>query len=295
MRITRSKLATGLSLVKSVAVGIVAAIMIPSAAQATYLDLTSVNEGSIVADVGGTAIFSLPGTRSTGTGLFDPFLRLRQQGNNEIEEAYNTDGRDGGQPPLDGVASIHTHSLQLQDLATIEIDGTSYYFFEMDAHEPDAGTKKYLSIDNIRIYTAPVADGGDAITETIDDLGTLRFALNEPNYTDPNLPGGEPENWVKFDASHNYSTGSGESDVFLFVPVSAFAAALPTDYIYFYNLNGVHFIAEAGTEAEATFEEWRALTGGGSTVPDGGVTVTLLGSVLCALALFRHRSKAGRN
>jgi len=237
------------------------------------IDMTAsgFTSGTIDADVGGIAIFRLADTQPTGTGIFDPFLRLQQpNGNTSIEEAYNTDGRTGGQPPLDGVASPHTHSLQMQDLATVDIDGSSYYFFELDAHEPDGQDKKYLSLDNIRIYTAPESDGGDATTETINDLGTLRFALNDPNALDPTLPSGEPDNWVKFDSSHDFSTGSGASDLFVFIPTEDFLGVNPTDYFYFYNLNGVHYLADPGTESQATFEEWSALTGGGTTVPEPG-------------------------
>jgi len=276
-------------------------VFLPNLGPAALLDLTDggpLDSGSLVADVGGTAIFSLAGdeTKPSGTGIFSPFLRLGTDGqgslnNKNIEQGYNTDGRIGGQAPLDSKESPHTHSLQLQDLCQVTLNGSSYYVFELDAHEPDASTKKLLSIDNIRIYTAPEADGGDATTLNIDSLGTLRFALNNPNFTDPNLPGGEPENWVKFDASHDYSTGSGQSDLYAYIPASAFTGALGTDYLYFYNLNGVHYKAENSTAAEGTFEEWRALCAPPVDTPDSGGTLALLGAGVAALGFYFRRSQ----
>ena len=77
------------------------------------------------------------------------------------------------------------------------------------------------------------------------------------------------------------TSGSGSSDMILYVPTALFADAASTDFLYFYTINGVHNGSDAG------FEEWRALTG--PAVPDGGSTLLLLGSALTALGFLAGR------
>jgi hypothetical protein len=66
----------------------------------------------------------------------------------------------------------------------------------------------------------------------------------------------------------------------------------PNDYLFFYNLNGAHFQADAGNAAEGGYEEWRAVVRTDS-VPDGGNTLVLLGSALLALGLVGRRCYNG--
>lgn len=297
------------------AIALVAAIVLVVRADAGILDLTdggANDSGFITGDVGGTALVELltDDTKPAGSGIFDPFLRLQQSGgdnnlvNSNVEQAYNTDGRrDPGDPidktaPLDGDNSPFNHKLQISDLSVTMRNGVAYVGFELDANEPDGNGKELLSIDNIRIYTkhadATAAGSGAATTTNIDDgsLGTLRFALNNPNVTAEG--GGEPENWIKFNSDHNYSTGSGQSDLVFWVPVAAFLAGgdlLATDYVYFYNLNGVHFASDATLAAESGYEEWRQVQGGtpvffNNPVPDGGATALLLGLGLFGVGML---------
>lgn len=275
-------------------------------AAANEVDLVANFSGSILADVGGTALFERAAEKPFGTGLIDPFLRLSSTGqtslaNTNIEQAYNTDGRlgnNGGQAPLDALSDPNfTRSLQLGDLGVVTKNGVDYYFFELDANEPDSATQRLLSIDNIRIYTAGVADGGDSITTDITTLGTLRFALNDPNVTEFDSGTSEPDNWVKISADHNFSDGSGQSDMYAYIPVTAFAGAAATDYVYFYNLNGVHYSAANldGTAAQGGFEEWRTQTGSSTRVPDGGSAIALLGMSLLGVEGIRRRLIARRS
>jgi len=89
--------------------------------------------------------------------------------------------------------------------------------------------------------------------------------------------------WIKLDASQgDRNGGQGISDMRLYVPISAFVGALATDYVWFYNLNGVQYLTDPTLGAGAGYEEWRALTkvspGTNDTpVPDGGATAALLG------------------
>jgi len=254
---------------------------------------TSVN---VTGDVGGTAIFRDYFTQPAGTGVFDPFLTLERNAagkpptsNSNIEQGYNTDGvlyMDQQRPNWNKV-------LHVGDLAPITVSGKTYYGFELDANEPGAD-KSIISIDNIRVYTS-AANNTASVQDNLSalgSLGTLRWALNDGvknadgswNVTD----------WVKLDAAQeniagsNANGGSGQSDMIVLIPTTAFGNALPSDFVWFYNLNGVHYTADGDLAAQAGYEEWRAVVKPNS-VPDGGATVALLGLGIIGLGAMRRK------
>lgn len=269
------------------------------------IDLTPAGTQSytVTGDFGGDAIVSDFFTLPAGTGVFEPFLTIERDasGGNPvgIESGYNTDGFTGLY--LDQQRPQWNDRLTLGQLAQINVNGSFYYAFELDANEPGAD-KSLLSVDNIRIYTSPTdntASVGDNQNK-LNDLGTLRWAMNDP------LKSGNLYNvdtWIKLDSAQenvdsgpNASNGgSGKSDMIIYIPVSAFAGASASDYLWFYNLNGVHFSADydpnnVNLGAEAGYEEWRAVVAT-STVPDGGSTLALLGGVFLVGGYLLRRTK----
>ena len=278
-----------------------AIVILPSiAAFATKLDLSGLaTDGSLAGAVGGTAIFSEISTHPAGTGVFDPFLTINSQGNSKTEQGYNTDGHTALY--LNQQRPEWNTLLKVSDLAKINIGGTNYYAFELDANEPsgtehsDGSSKSLLSIDNIRIYTSSTDNTGAVQSdvsklESPSPLGTLRFALNDPLKNGSNF---NITNWVKMAANtdgiadaQGHNGGSGSSDLIVYIPASDFPNL--NDYLFFYNLNGAHFQADVGGDAaEGGFEEWRAVVGVG--VPDDGATAALLGLGLVGLAGIRAR------
>jgi hypothetical protein len=277
-----------------------AIVILPSStAFATELDLSgSATSGFLTGAVGGTAIFSETSTHPAGTGVFDPFLTINSQGNSKTEQGYNTDGHTALY--LNQQRPEWNNLLKVSDLAKINIGGTNYYAFELDANEPsgterDHSPKVLLSVDNIRIYTSSTDNTGAVQSdvsklETPSPLGTLRFALNDPLKSGSNF---NITNWVKMAANtdgiadaQGHNGGSGFSDLIVYIPASDFPNL--DDYLFFYNLNGAHFQADVGGDAaEGGFEEWRAVVGVG--VPDDGATAALLGLGLVGLAGIRAR------
>lgn len=281
-----------------------AAALLISAAhlQALEYDLSGSGSDSheVTGAFGGKAIIADHFTQPTGTGVFQPFLTIdangqTSTGNKRIEQGYNTDGF--ANLYLDQHRPQWNNLLKLGDLAQIDVSGNLYYAFLLDANEPGQN-KGLISVDNIRIYTS-ANDGTSMVADDLtklDDLGTLRWAMNNPTQ---NANGSfNNDTWVKLNAlqenveagDHVSNGGSGKSDLVAYIPVTAFVGAQATDYVWFYNLNGVHYSAEKGLAAESGFEEWRAVTGPSQQVPDGGVTAVLLGlSFLGLFAVSKNR------
>ena len=291
----------GRLLTPTLAVAAVAASILPTTnALAGEVDLTAIGVDTtltVPADFGGDGLVANYHTQPAGTGVFDPFLTLERTaaGGNPagIESAYNTDGHTALY--LDQQRPEWNTTLRLSDLAVIDVNGKTYYGFELDANEPGAG-KSLLSVDNVRIYTSAIdntaAVGNDeSKLETPSPLGDLRWAMNDPlKQATYNI-----DNWIKLDSNQSdvdakSNGGSGISDMILYVPTDAFKDAGADDFVWFYNLNGVHYVADSDLAAEAGYEEWRAVIGP-NTVPDGGNTLVLFGTAIAALGVVARRRK----
>ncbi len=270
----------------------------PILALATSYDLTPVGSQSfnLLGAFGGTAVVADYWSQPTGTGVFDPFLTLdangqTSTGDNKIEQAYNADGFN--QLYLDGLRPNWNTTLRVGDLASITLNQIDYFGFILDANEP-GGAKSTISVDNIRIYTSATdntAAVGDNLS-LLDNLGALRWAMNDPT-TNPDGTFNN-DSWIELDASQeNISRGanggSGMSDMIIYIPQVAFAGAVATDYVWFYNLNGVHYEVDKDLATTAGFEEWSAVVGPQHRVPDHGGTLVLLGTALLTLGLFAGR------
>ena len=92
-------------------------------------------------------IWSSNVTQPTGTGTYQPFLRIQANTN---EEGFNTDFNSPF--PLDDKPPLNfTHSVTWGSLATINISGTDSYSFQLDANEQQDGTQSLISLDKLRI------------------------------------------------------------------------------------------------------------------------------------------------
>jgi len=259
---------------------------------------------------GGTAVFQDQWSQPTGSGVFQPFLTLDSNGqtstgDSHIEQAYNTDGTRAMYLDQLRPNALGNKTLTYGNLQKFDINGTSYVAFVLDANEPGSD-KSLISIDNIRIYSSSddktLAGIGQA---NLDDLGAKVWGMNNPlttGTTPPDLNGFNVNQWVKLDAAQDNNNGShanggsGQGDMIVYIPVQAFkdAGTLDSDYVWFYNLNGVHYTADGDLAAQAGYEEWKAWTGP-NQVPDGGNTLALLGSALTALGFVAGRRKLAIN
>lgn len=302
LKLKPHKLLISTTYMKKLPISLLAVLAATSPSLSTYAveyDLTVAGntQVSVPGDFGGTAIFSDFFTQPAGTGVFEPFLTIQRDASggtpSNLEQGYNTDGFSALY--LDQQRPQWNDYLRVGDLAVLNISGINYFAFELDANEPGAD-KSVISIDNIRVYTSSTDNTGSVQNNlnNLNNLGTLRWAMNDP------LKNGSLYNvdtWVKLDsdqenveAGPNVSNGgSGKSDMIVYIPVTAFGSALATDYVWFYNLNGVHYSADVDLGAEAGYEEWRAVVGPNTSVPDGGATLALLGISCLALGGIRRK------
>jgi PEP-CTERM motif-containing protein len=227
------------------------------------IDLTA-GQTDVLSAVDGT-IWSSNITQPTGTGVYQPFLRIQA---NPSEEGFNTDFKPF---PLDDKnPSNFTHSVQWNTLSTITIGSTDYYSFQLDANEQQNSTRSLISLDQLKIYTA-----SDPALSTLTGLTPL-YNLD-----------GTSDQTVFIDTA--LKPGSGTDDLTLYIPKSFFSGVNGTDYMYFYSQFGLSDGIDPGLASGATFEEWRA-DQAPSAVPEPA-TMVLLGGGLLGMAGLRRRKK----
>ena len=252
------------------AIGVVSIFTLSAVpAGAGTIDLINGNSGS-----SNGALYEWMNQQSVGTGVFEPFVRI--QGNGE-QQGYNTDfaTNAGGGNPWETKPGTWTHDLTVADLVTKTIDGISYYEFALDINQNKGGSdppNSYLSLNNVQIYTrsTQILDPEEDLTT----LGMLRFN---------NDVGADGDTTVNLDFVRN--PGSGAGDMLMYVPTSLFNGAADTDYVYFYS----HF-GDPNYESNDGFEEWALLEQEDvPDFPDGGTTLSLLGLAMLGVGYLRRR------
>lgn len=193
--------------------------VLTTAALADVVDLAVDTSGTVTAATGQLTTFERYNSPSTGTGVFDPFVRIQGKG---IEQGYNTDGS----PEFDTKGGKWTHSIQLSDIPVIN----GKIGFLLDINQSQGGGNRYLSLDSMKIY---LADSGN-IDSYASGMGTLVYDLGN--------------NWVKMDNTI-FNPGSGTGDIKVSMDMNP---AWSGKYLYLYSEFGQHFSSNSG------FEEWSA-------------------------------------
>ena len=154
---------------------------------------------------------------STGTGNFEPFVRIQA---NDTEKGYNTDGT----VEFDTKGGKWTHSIKLGDIPVI----AGSFEFLLDIDQNQGQDNELLSLDGIEIYLA-----ASAILDSYPALGVKVYDLGA--------------NWVKMDNTL-FKPGSGTGDVRMLIPDNQ--GWDKSKYLYFYSEFGSNNNSNDG------FEEW---------------------------------------
>lgn len=239
------------------------AILTPMAAKAiTINDLTSGGSATI-----NGAVFTTTDNASTGTGLIQSFVRVQDNG---VADGYNATAR-----PVMGDVNTSpqfTHDIQLSSVPLVVRGGVSYYEFLLDINQQN--NNPLLSLDKVDIYTRATA---------LSAAGTLAALTSgaAPVYSLDGAPSGDNEILLNY----SLNSGSGSGDLFAYIPQSVFGST--SDYVYLYSMFG----NKGGNyEENDGFEEWAVRTPTTTTqVPDGGMTVALLGAGILGLGAMRRK------
>jgi hypothetical protein len=242
-------------------------VVLAGIASASTIDLTTTGASGTV----NGAYFFQGSIQTTGTGVVQPFVRIQ---NNGTEQGYNTDGTP---LPWDVKAGSFESTLPRTSLQVATYGGNQYYQFALDINESQGRTNPLLSLDDLRIYTGNIADPtGTPPAFMVNSLP--RWSLDVFGNNGTILT----NNMIKLDAG--LSNGSGSSDMFALIPVSAFSGDSNT-YLYLYSKFGVNNSSDGG------FEEWWAITAPPEQVPEPG-SLLLLGSGLVTAGGFLRRKLA---
>jgi hypothetical protein len=286
------------------------AVGLAGTAGATVVDLMTLNSSGTL----NGGIFVQGGTQPAGTGVFGTFLKYQPGGKQADVQGYNTDAR-----PLqydEQNAAPHTHSLELSDVPLYNCDasfipgcvaGEQYRGFKLDINAK--ASDPLVSLDRVVIYDRSAGNllGGHA-TEGTQLGGTTLFT----GATDTLVYDSGASNRVDLDYLLE-SSGSGKSDMFLYVPDTLFTGG---SFVYLYSEFGIFEKKKTAAKIETPctagptpclgpqddtsgFEEWAVgaptgiVRGGGGGASGGSVpepaSILLFGSALLGLAAWGRK------
>jgi len=249
----------------SAAVAVTAALASPAHAKFILDVRTAGSSATGTAAIGGGFMVTQAMIQPSGTGVFDPFLRIQQKEFDDQERGYNTN--DG--TPLDvhppAGAGNHTHALQLGDIPVVTIGGVQFREFILDVDQVANGA---ISLNQIQLFQSAAPIGAknsdfslidaDGTHDAVISFGSLTpvFQMNLRQNNGTSLA---TNNEIWADSGH----GNGTADMFLYVRDSVFANT-PDSYITMFNQFGTAYtfdhrtiVATNGTfAANSSFEEW---------------------------------------
>lgn len=180
---------------------------------------------------------------STGTGNFEPFVRVQGNG---VESGYNTDGAIEFQTK----SGKWTHSLLFDDVPLVNVGGTWYREFLLDIDQ-NGGPGRYLSLDQLIISLESEPDlTGYPGTNYVNFGGPVAYSLDDAL-----------ENSAIVMDARLFGPGSGSGDLSVRILDASFAPDATNKYVYLYSVFGMQTTVDVDGNpfsgvANDGFEEW---------------------------------------
>jgi uncharacterized repeat protein (TIGR01451 family) len=181
-------------------------------------------DGAIVDYIGSSA-----NNQSSGTGLFDPFVRLQ---GSPSEQGFNTNAA----VTLDAKTGTWTHAILVSAIPVITIGGVRYWELFNDINETNS--TKPISLNKVEIYFAP-GPGGANITGY---PGFAGFSANQ-------VYGFSGQILI-----NDVNSGSGRGDLRYLVPLTNIPTPAAGTYFVLYSQWGT---TSTTYSSEGGFEEWK--------------------------------------
>jgi uncharacterized repeat protein (TIGR01451 family) len=199
------------------------------------------DHSSGLVDIGNASveyIGSSADNQASGTGLFDPFVRLQ---GSPTEKGYNTDGTVA----FDTKSGIWTKAIKVNAIPVVDCDGSgggTATCWELFVDINDSNTAKYISLNEVEIWftTDPNLVG------YLDPTGFPSGATQEYDFT------GE----IKI---HDVNQGSGRGDLRYLVPTAGHTWDATTYFVLYSKWGTSAGAAPDGKtySSEGGFEEWK--------------------------------------
>lgn len=244
-----------------------------------------------------------PTNPSTGTGVFQPFLRTQEStGGNGLENGFNTDAGEPGINFDTKNGSSWTRSVTLSEFETVVVGGTAFFELQLDANQnmPPHSVGNQITITELQIFIGndPNLADPEATNTGINGTGYAGTLFDNVPGTDNQLLGLAPvwnlDSAVNGDVSVVLQAsicntpgqcGSGKGDLSVLIPTSLLGTFSPTDNFVLYT---------EYTGANDGFEEWRFRDTPTTQVSEPG-TLVLFTVGLIGLGVFARRRGRARS
>jgi hypothetical protein len=221
---------------------------------------------------------SIDPVNSSGSGNFRDLYNVQ---NNGLEAGYNRNAVGNASVP----GGFNPY-IRVGDLVP-DASG-SFYVFALDINEPDNGKGNWLVLDELRLYVGGTTDPVTLPSvSNVSSLGSLAWDLDS----------GTTQRHVLLDYAAG-SGGSGNMDLWVFIPVSNFSGYSSDQYVYLYssfgNLGFTDSVSSREWGGNAGAEQWSLATTSVPVslvaIPEPGTVVSCVIGLMSLVALRRRPS-----